>query len=111
MHAWIQDVPVGVDEYRQIVERLGAEPMEGLLLHLAFRTSGGTLRYVDVWQSEALCDRAFEHRVHPAVHPVLDQAGIRVDVEPPRELVELVDAQGALLADNGSGAAGRVAAP
>ncbi|MBA2576977.1 MAG: hypothetical protein H0V05_10115 [Euzebyaceae bacterium] len=94
-YAWIQDVPIGEDVYRTITERLGDEPLEGCLLHLALRTGDGTLRYVDVWESEALCDRAFDGRVHAAVHPVLEEAGVRPAAEPPREVVEVVDVRGA----------------
>lgn len=104
-YAWIQDVPIGEEEYRQIIAGLGAEPLEGNLLHLAFRTSGGTLRYVDVWASEALCDRAFEERIHPVVHPVLERRGDGPTEEPPRQQVELIDARGSLLQGAVTGAA------
>jgi hypothetical protein len=34
VYAFIQDVPIGEEPYRRIIENLGAEPVAGSLLHL-----------------------------------------------------------------------------
>jgi hypothetical protein len=90
-YAWIQDVPIDEAVYRKITARLGDEPMEGLLLHLAVRRPDGKLRYIDVWESQELCDKAFETRIHPAVYGTFQEIGFRPDGEPPREELEVVD--------------------
>lgn len=46
---------------------LAARPLPGQLLHLCVREPGGGLRYIDVWESEQACTRAFEERIHRAV--------------------------------------------
>ncbi|HEV2778984.1 MAG TPA: hypothetical protein VGX25_06235 [Actinophytocola sp.] len=97
-YAWIQDVPVGEDVYRKIVGRLGDEPLEGLLVHLVLRRPDGKLRYVDVWDSKELCDKAFQNRIHPAVHATFQEIGFRPDGEPPRDELEVVDLRGTLAA-------------
>lgn len=67
VHAFIQDVGIDTDTYGRITDALGDEPMDGLLLHLVVRNPAGGLRYIDVWETEEQCSRAFEERVHPAV--------------------------------------------
>ncbi len=91
MYAFIQDVPIDERLYEAIRTRLGDEPLRGLVVHLALKSGDGRLRYVDVWESEELCERAFEERIHPAVHGALQEAGVRVAGEPGREIVEVID--------------------
>ncbi len=67
VYAFTQDVPIGEDLYRRIIEAMGPDPMPGQLLHLCVRQPDGGLRYVDVWESEEACTRAFDERIHPAV--------------------------------------------
>lgn len=67
VHAYMQDVGIDTDTYGRITEALGDEPMDGLIVHLVVRKPGGGLRYIDVWETEEQCARAFEERVHPAV--------------------------------------------
>jgi hypothetical protein len=95
VYAYIQDVPIGEELYRRIIEELGAEPLDGSLLHLCVRRDDGGLRYIDVWESEAHCARAFEDRIHPAVDAAF--AGARPG-EPTVQHLEVVHATGALLA-------------
>jgi hypothetical protein len=71
VHAYIQHVPIGEEQYRRIIELNGPEPLPGQLLHLCVRESDGRLRYIDVWESEEACTRAFEERIHPAVDAAL----------------------------------------
>lgn len=91
LHAWTQDVPIGTDAYDEIDARIGGAKMPGLLVHLAIEQDDGTLHYVDVWESEQCCDEAFDTVIHPAVHPVLMERQVRVDGEPPRTPLKVID--------------------
>lgn len=91
LYAWTQDVPVDRAAYADITARMGDAAMPGLVVHLALEKPDGTLRYLDVWESEEACDAAFEAVVHPAVHPVLAERGIRVQGEPPRTPLQVVE--------------------
>jgi hypothetical protein len=90
-YAYQQDVPIKEDVYRRIVEKLGPEPLAGLITHVVVRRQDGNLRYIDVWESRAACDRAFAERIHPAVFAVFQEIGFRPDGEPTREGIEVVD--------------------
>lgn len=93
VYAYVQDVPIGTELYQRIIDELGPEPLAGSLLHLCVRTATG-LRYIDVWESEQHCARAFDERVHPAV----DRAfGGRRPGEPTLEHLDVIHATGALL--------------
>lgn len=91
LYAWSQDVPIDAGTYAEITERMGTATMPGLVAHLAIEQPGGTLRYIDVWESEEACDAAFEAVVHPAVFPVLAERGIVPDGEPPRTPLKVID--------------------
>lgn len=65
--------------------------MPGLLVHLALQEADGTLRYIDVWESEQACDDAFEAVIHPAVHGMLTERSIHVDGEPPRTPLSVIE--------------------
>ena len=52
--------------------RPGPARPPGLIAHLAWRTEGG-LRYVDVWQSKDDYHAFAENRLHPVVHPILEE--------------------------------------
>ncbi|MGF0316427.1 hypothetical protein [Nocardia fluminea] len=99
VYAYIQDVPIGEELYHRIIEELGTEPLDGSLLHLCVRRDDGGLRYIDVWESEEHCARAFEDRIHPAVDAAF--AGARPG-EPTVQHLEVVHATGALLAATNS---------
>ena len=95
VHAYTQDVPIDDALYRRIIDGIGTEPMDGLLLHLCVRKPDGGLRYIDLWESEEQCARAFDERIHPAV----DQAfgGNRPPVEPTVDRLDVIDASGSLV--------------
>jgi hypothetical protein len=62
-----------------------------MIAHLACRTEAG-LRYVDVWQTKNDFD-AFEHgRLHPVVHPLLQDMLGFVPPEPPKTALDIVNA-------------------
>jgi hypothetical protein len=89
-YAWTQDLPITVDIYREIVADLGDEPAEGLVLHVAQVMPDGHVRYLDIWESEAACDRLTEQRLHPVVGRALARHQIRVEGgEPPRQPVHI----------------------
>ena len=95
VYAYIQDVPIGEDLYRRIVEKIGPEPVAGGLLHLCVRDADGKLRYIDVWESEEACSRAFDERIHPAVNAAF--GGQRPTQEPVVHHLDVVHASGALI--------------
>lgn len=91
LFAWSQDVPIGADAYADITARMGGAAMPGLIVHIAVEQPDGTLRYIDVWESEQACDAAFESVVHPAVHPVLRERNVQVQGEPPKHPLRVVE--------------------
>ncbi len=95
VHAYIQDVPIGEDVYRRIIDELGPEPLPGQLLHLCVREADGRLRYIDVWESEEACAQAFKERIHPAVDKAF--GGARPNGEPSVHRLDVLHAYGALL--------------
>ena len=90
-YAYQQDVPITEDVYRKIIEKLGPEPLAGLLTHVVVKREDGTLRYIDVWESQAACDKAFEERIHPAVYGVFKEIRFMPKGEPRRDLMQVVD--------------------
>jgi hypothetical protein len=92
VHAYVQDVPIDDQMYARIVDALGSEPMDGLLMHLCVRKPEGGLRYIDVWASEEQCARAFDERIHPAVDTAF--GGNRPAGEPTVERLDVIDARG-----------------
>jgi hypothetical protein len=95
VYAFIQDVPIGEELYRRIIDNFGPEPLAGLLLHLCVRQPDGGLRYIDVWDSEETCTRAFEERIHPAVDAAF--GGERPSRESEVHHLDVLHATGALL--------------
>ena len=95
VYAFIQDVPIGEDVYRRIVDEIGPEPLAGQLGHLCVRQEDGRLRYIDVWESEEACARAFEERIHPGVDAAF--GGQRPGTEPEVHRLDVLHATGALL--------------
>lgn len=96
VYAYTQDVPIGDELYWRIIDGIGPEPIAGQLLHLCVRKPDGGLRYIDVWESEADCARAFDERVHPAVDAAF--GGRRPPGEPVVEPLDVIDARGPLVA-------------
>jgi hypothetical protein len=80
-YAFVQDVPIDAEFYQRILDGLGDEPPPGLIVHVVTEIPGGGLRYLDVWESEADCDRFTDERLHPVIHPLLK--GIFGDDPPP----------------------------
>lgn len=99
VYAYTQDVPIDEALYRRIVDEIGPEPLAGSLLHLCLRRPNGGLRYLDVWESEQDCARAFDERIHPAVDRAF--GGQRPGEEPVVTRLDVIDARGALLAEAG----------
>ena len=91
-YAFTQDVPIDATTYGRIVAGLGEDPPEGLLVHLAVERPEGGLRYIDVWESEAQCDRFAEERLHPVVHGMLREVfGDQLPPEPERVPITVLD--------------------
>jgi hypothetical protein len=89
--AFTYDVPIGPDVYERIRDGLGREQPDGLIAHLAWRTETG-LRYVEVWRSEPQWEDFAEKRLHPVVHPLLEEMLGFVPPEPPRTSLDVIDA-------------------
>ena len=90
-YAFEQPVPITAEIYVKIRERLGEEPMDGLVVHLTVRASDGSLRYIDVWTSKEACDRAIRERIHPAVQAVFAEEHFRPNGEPKRFAIDVID--------------------
>ena len=92
VHVFTQDVPIDFGIYQRIVDNIGAEPLEGCLVHLCVRRDDAGLRYIDVWESEKLCAKAFAERIHPAVDAAL--GGRRPPTEPVNTKLDVLHAWG-----------------
>jgi hypothetical protein len=90
-YAFTYDVPITAEIYARIMTGIGPERPPGLIAHIAYRTDTG-LRYLDVWQAKDDCDAFHQDRVHPVVHPLLQEMLGFVPPEPPRTVLDLVDA-------------------
>ena len=67
VYAYTQDVPIDADLYAPH-HRCARGRADGRAADAPLRPNAdGGLRYIDVWETEEQCDRAFEERVHPAV--------------------------------------------
>ncbi len=95
-YAFTQDVPITLEIYNEIVADLGDQPPQGLIVHRAQVMEDGHMRYLDVWESEAACERFTEERLHPVVGRALARHQVRVDGgEPPRQPVQVAHVWGA----------------
>jgi hypothetical protein len=101
VYAFTQDVPIGEDVYRRILDEIGPEPLAGSLLHLCIRKPDGSLSYIDVWESEEACAAAFDERIHPAVDKAF--GGNRPAQEPTTNRLDVLHAAGALLDEEWAG--------
>lgn len=91
MYAYRQTVPIDRAMYEKVAARLGNLPMDGLIVHLVIEMPEGGLQYVDVWESEEACARAFDERIHPAVYQTFKETGFRPEGEPEKEHIEVVE--------------------
>jgi len=90
-YAITYDVPIDAATYARIRAGLGPERPDGLIVHLAWRTETG-LRYVDVWDSKDQYETFTETRLHPVVHPVLQDMLGFVPPEPAQAMLDVIDA-------------------
>ena len=90
-YAFTYDVPINAEIYARIKDGLGSERPPGLIAHLAWRTESG-LRYVDVWRSKDDHEAFAENRLHPVVHPILQDMLGFVPPEPTHTVLDVIDA-------------------
>ncbi len=90
-YVFTQDAPISAEVYGKIATKVGSEPMKGLIVHVASKTTDGKLHYFDVWESKELCDRAFERRISPATRRVLSDSGATPLNETERQVLDIVD--------------------
>ena len=94
-HSFTQEVPIDAALYERIVAGLGADPPEGLIIHLAVERPEGGLRYYSVWETEEAADRFSEERLHPVVHALLrDVFGDDTPPEPERTPLPVIHVWG-----------------
>jgi hypothetical protein len=90
-YAFTYDVPITTEMYARIKEGIGPQRPPGLIAHIAYRIESG-LRYVDVWQTKDDYEAFQAGRLHPVVHPLLQEMLGFVPPEPPQTMLDLVDA-------------------
>ena len=78
MYSFIHDAPIDRAQYARVIELIGPEPIEGLVVHLALAVPEGGLRYVDVWESEEASNAFRASRLGAAVDQMLAEHGIVV---------------------------------
>jgi hypothetical protein len=93
MYAFIHDAPIDAARYARVIELVGPEPIEGLVVHLALAVPGGGLRYVDVWESREAHAAFGATRLGAAVGQMLHEHGIVVPEgeHPPTFEFDVVD--------------------
>jgi hypothetical protein len=95
MYAFTQDVPIDATTYQRIRDGLGADPPDGLVVHLAIARPEGGLTYVDLWTSRQHAERFTEERLHPVVHAMLREVfGDDLPPEPARRELDVIHAWG-----------------
>lgn len=88
-YAWVQNVPITMEIYRQIKTELGTEVPGGLIVHVVSQTEPG-LRYLDVWESKEAWERFRDTRLHPAVGRVFARIGFQPPAgEPPMQELDV----------------------
>ncbi len=89
--AFTQDVPIDATFYKRIADGIGPDVPKGMITHLAIERPEGGLRYIDIWESEADCERFVEERLHPVVHDLLSEIfGDNLPPEPERTPITIV---------------------
>lgn len=99
-YAFTYDVPITAEIYARIMDGIGPQRPAGLIAHIAYRTDTG-LRYLDVWQAKDDFEAFQRARLHPVVHPLLQDMLGFVPPEPPLTVLDLVDAWTAEHAERG----------
>jgi hypothetical protein len=90
-YAFTYEVPITPETYARIKDGLGPQRPPGLIAHLAYRTETG-LRYIEVWQAKDDWEAFADGRLHPVVHPLLQDLLGFIPPEPPQTMLDLVDA-------------------
>lgn len=62
----IMEFDVDLDTHRQIIEEVGDDPIDGLVVHAAGPSDVG-IRSIDVWETKEHSDRFFVERLAPAM--------------------------------------------
>jgi len=92
--AFTYDVPIDEDFYGKIKEGLGPEVPQGLITHIALKLPEGGLRYIDVWDSEEDFEHFAEDRLHPVIHPLLEEILGVVPAEPEQVALSVIHVWG-----------------
>jgi len=62
----IMEFDVDIETHRKIIEAVGDDPIDGLIVHAAGPSEAG-VRSIDVWESKELSERFFGERLMPAM--------------------------------------------
>jgi hypothetical protein len=89
-YAFSYEVPITAEIYARIKAGIGPQTPAGLIAHLACRTDQG-LRYVEVWQTKDDWEAFEDARIHPVVHPLLQEMLGFIPPEPPRTMLDVID--------------------
>jgi hypothetical protein len=90
-YAFIQDLPITVEQYAVIRSEIGNDAPKGLVAHVVMRHDAG-LRYVDVWDSQADWERFHDDKVQPAVRKMMATDGIVAPPQPaPHQTIDVID--------------------
>ena len=72
----IFDIQGGIEQYDEVVERVGEEEKpEGVHAHIAVKTDGG-FKVIEVWDSIEHCDRHMSQGTGQAIQEVMQAAGV-----------------------------------
>jgi hypothetical protein len=93
-YAFTYDVPIDEVFYEKIKKGLGPELPKGLITHIAIKLPEGGLRYIDVWNSEEDFEHFAEERLHPVIHPLLEEIIGVVPPEPQQEPLSVIHVWG-----------------
>ena len=90
-YAFTYEVPITAGIYARIKDGIGPVRPPGLIAHLAYRIENG-LRYVEVWQAKEDWEAFADDRLHPVVHPLLQDMLGFVPPEPAHAVLDVIDA-------------------
>ncbi len=90
-YAYIRDLPIGTEHYERVMDEVGRDAPDGLIVHLVAKREGG-LRYIDVWESEAHWDKFHDDVLQPALVRAFEtDERAPSPVEPVSEVLDVYD--------------------
>ena len=86
------DLPVTREDLEGVSAELGTHenPPEGLIVHVATKTSDG-VHVTDVWESEAAFERFRDNQLMPSMQKYMNEHNMSMDEPPQPQLDEAFD--------------------